>query len=484
MRKRKNTLVFGCVVVCLLMTSCQTTRHIENNTIKPIPESFAHTKDLTNSATIDWRQFFSDTTLIGLIDTALENNLDLLMTLQRIEVARANLRLSKGALFPEISGVGSVSQRKFGRFTMDGAGNRETEITPGRTVPTHLPDYYIGLQTTWEADIWGKLRSKKKAAFARYLGSIEGKNIVLTNLIAEIAIAYYELLSLDTKLEIIRETIRLQEEALAVVTVQKQAAAANELAVQQFEAQLLNFRALEVEILQRITESESRINFLLGRFPQLVVREKSILSKEIFAQIKVGIPSDLLKNRPDIKQAELELVATKADVVSAKRAFYPSLNITGAVGFQAFSTSFLFRSPESLAYTALGTLSAPIINRSAIKAQFKTAHAKQIEALYNYQKTIINGYREVYNEMSNIKNLEQAHNLETKKVAALTQSIEISSELFRTGRANYLEVLITQQNALQSKLELVNTKQQQFNAMVNIYKALGGGWRHTKEQTG
>lgn len=225
MEKFKNTIVFGLVVVCLLMAGCQTTKNIESSAIKPMPESFANTKDSTNSATIDWRQFFSDSALIDLIDIALKNNLDVLMTLQKIEIARTDLRLRKGALLPEISGGGSVSQRRFGRYTMDGAGNRATEITPGHMVPDDLPDYYIGLQTTWEMDIWGKLRNKKKAAFARYLGSIEGKNIVLTNLISEIAITYYELLSLDTELEIIRETIKLQENALSIVTIQKQAAA-------------------------------------------------------------------------------------------------------------------------------------------------------------------------------------------------------------------------------------------------------------------
>ncbi len=477
MKESINKLICGFVAVCLCMAGCQTTKNIESDAIKPMPESFANTKDSTNSATIDWRQFFSDSALIDLIDTALKNNPDVLMTFQKIEIARAELRMRKGALLPEISGGGSVSQRRFGRYTMDGAGNRATEITPGHMVPDDLPDYYIGLQTTWEMDIWGKLRNKKKAAFARYLGSIEGKNIVLTNLISEIAISYYELLSLDTELEIIRETIKLQENALSMVTIQKQAAAANELAVQQFDAQLQHSRALEVETFQRITESKNRINYLLGRFPQPVIRKKSILPKEIPVQVKVGIPSDLLENRPDIKQAEFELMATKADVASAKKAFYPSFNITGAMGFQAFNTSYLFRSPESIAYAAIGSLTVPIINRSAIQAQFKTAQAKQLEALYHYQKTIINGYIEVYNEMNNIKNLELAYNLTTKKVTALTQSIEISSELFKTGRANYLEVLITQQNALQSKLELVSTKQQQFNASVNIYKALGGGWR-------
>ncbi len=477
MKKSIQILVCGFAIISLFTTGCQTTKNAENNTLNPVPESFASATDSTNSATIDWRQFFHDNTLIDLIDAALKNNLDILMALQRIEIARADLRMRKGALFPAISAEGSAAQRRYGRYTMDGAGNRTTDITPGHTVPTDLPDYYIGLQTTWEVDIWGKLRDKKKAAFARYLGSIEGKNVVLTNLISEIAITYYELLSLDTKLEIIGETVKLQENALSIVTVQKQVGASNELAVQQLEAQLLNSRTLEVNVLQRIIVSENRINYLLGRFPQPIIRKKSILPKEIPAQVKIGIPSDLLGNRPDIKQTEFELMATKADVKSARKAFYPSFTITGAMGFQAFNISYLFRSPESIAYTAMGSLTAPLINRSAIQAQFKTAQAKQVEALYNYQKTIINGFVEVYNEMNNIKNLERAHNLTTKKVAALTRSIEVSLELFKTGRANYLEVLITQQNALQSKLELTDIKQQQFNASINIYKALGGGWR-------
>jgi outer membrane protein TolC len=215
----------------------------------------------------------------------------------------------------------------------------------------------------------------------------------------------------------------------------------------------------------------------LGRIPQAIFREKANFISQIPIQVKSGIPSQLLKNRPDIKQAEFELLSTKFNVSAAKAAFYPSFNITGSLGFQSFNTAFLFTSPQSLAYSLLGGLTTPLLNRSAIKAQFNNAKVYQLEAMYNYQKTILNGYIEVSNEISNIKNLQQIQTLKTQEVAALTQSIEISDDLFKSGKATYFEVLMTQNRTLQTKLELVYTKKQQYSATVNIYKALGGGWR-------
>ena len=465
------------ILVSIFYSGCKTPETIVITDRKPMPQSFAETKDSTNSADIKWKDFFADKNLITLIDTALKNNFDVLMTLQKIEIARNDLRLTKGAMLPTVNSNFAYLQRKFGYYTMDDAGNRTTEITPGQIIPTNLPDYFIGLQTNWEIDIWGKLRNKKKAAFSRYLSSVEGTNLVLTNLVSEIAIAYYELIALDNELDIIRETIKLQQDALEIIKVQKDVGAANELAVKQFEAEVLNSQGLEFETLQQITENENKMNFLLGRFPQPIVREKLNFTSQIPAQIKSGIPSQLLKNRPDIKQAEFELLATKFDVRAAKAAFYPSFNITGSLGFQAFNTAFLFTSPQSLAYNLLGSLTTPLLNRSAIKAQFNNAKATQIEAMLNYQKTILNGYVEVSNEVSSIKNLEQIHDRKTKEVEALTQSIDISNDLFKSGRATYFEVLMIQNRSLQSKLELVNTKKRQYNATVNIYKALGGGWR-------
>lgn len=461
----------------ILFTNCKSTKTVQKDLLKPMPETFALSKDSLNSGNINWKEYFTDKNLTSLIDIALTNNIDLLIALQKIETARANLRLSKNAFLPSVSAVGMAAQRKFGLYTMDGAGNITTEITPGRIVPIHLPDYYLGLQTAWEIDVWGKLRNKKKAALARYLGSVEGRNLIITNLISEIANSYYDLLALDNELEIVRETIKLQDDALSIVKIQKQSAYGNELAVKQFEAQSLNSKALEIEVLQEITELENKINFLLGRYPQQINRDKTDFTKAIPIQVKIGIPSDLLKNRPDIRQAEFELVASKADVKAARAAFYPSFNITGGIGFQAFKTGLLFTNPQSMAYSLIGTLVAPLINRSAIKAEFRNANTYQLEALYNYQKSIINGYIEVNNQVSRIKSLEQIQKFKTAETDALIKSIEVSSELFKTGRANYLEVLLTQKNAFITQLELIETKKRQYNAVIDIYKALGGGWK-------
>jgi outer membrane protein, multidrug efflux system len=466
-----------CFLFGLLFTNCKSTKTVQQDMGKPMPDSFASAKDSSNSANANWKQYFSDPDLVGLIDLSLKNNLDMLATLQKIEGARAGVQLRRGALFPTLNANVSFLQRKFGYYTMDDAGNRTTEIEPGKIIPTHLPDYYTGLQTSWEIDVWGKLRNKKKAAFARYLSSVEGKNVVITNLIADVANSYYELLALDNELDIIKETIKLQENAFELSKIQKQAAAVNELAVQQFEAQLLNSKALEFEVSQKITETENKINFLLGRYPQTITRDKTQLNKELPVKATVGIPSDLLKNRPDIRQAEFELIASKADVNAAKAAFYPSLNINGSMGLQAFKAGFLFTNPQSLAYSALGSLIAPLLNRSAIKAEFKSASAYQVETLYNYQKSILNGYVEVYNEVVRINNLSKIVDLKTQEVTILTKAIETSNELFKTGRATYIEVLMTQKGSQQSQLELVNAKKRQYNAVVDIYKALGGGWK-------
>jgi multidrug efflux system outer membrane protein len=234
---------------------------------------------------------------------------------------------------------------------------------------------------------------------------------------------------------------------------------------------------MEYEVQQRITESENKLNFLLGRYPQPVVRDTTVFLDQLPMQVKAGIPSQLLKNRPDIKQAELELYAAKCDVKAAQAEFYPSVSITGMLGFQGFKPSYLFTTPESFVYSAIGELAAPLINRTAIKAEFSKAKAYQLKALYDYQQRILNGYVEVSNEMSGIANLQKMYEQKSKAVDALKNAIDISNDLFSSGKADYLEVLVAQREALDSQLELIEAKKQQFGAVINIYKALGGGWK-------
>lgn len=465
------------VALCLAVVGCKAPQTIAETPSKPVPESFGTSKDTTNMSTVKWNEFFKDPNLVELIDTALKNNQELNITLQEIEIAKNDVRVKKGLLLPTVGLRAGAGLEKVGRYTSQGAGDATTEIKPGVETPDPLPDYTIGAYANWEVDIWKKLRNSKKAAVNRYLATVEGKNFVVTNLIAEVADSYYELLALDSQLDIVKQTIALQSNALEIVKIQKQAARATELAVQKFQAEVLTSKSLEFEILQKIKETENKINFLLARYPEEIKRDKTNFTDLVPATVNSGIPSQLLTNRPDIKKAELELVAAKLDVKVARAEFYPSLDISAAFGVRAFKPAYLFTFPESLLYSVAGDLAAPLINRNAIKAEFKSANARQLQALYNYDRTVLNAYLEVSTQLSKIENLQKGYDLKSQQVDALNRSIDISNDLFKSARVDYFEVLMTQRDALESKLELIETKKEQLNAVVHVYKDLGGGWK-------
>ena len=477
MYKRRIYQGPGLLIIALTFAGCKIPAIVQTTENKTVPQAYNNSQDSTNMATTEWRKFFTDKNLVNLIDTALTRNQELNITLQETEIAKNDIRFRKGPLLPTVGARVGVGLEKVGRYTSQGAGDASTEITPGKEVPDPLMDYTVAAYANWEVDVWKKLRNAKKAAVTRYLSTVEGKNFVLTNLIAEVGNSYYELLALDNQLEIVKQNIELQKNALEIVKVQKEASRATELAVQKFQAEVLKSQSLEFEILQRIKETENRINFLLGRYPQEIKRDKNNFLSLLPATVNSGIPSQLLSNRPDIKQAELELVAAKLDVKVARAEFFPSVGISAALGFQAFKPSYLVTFPESLLYSLAADLGRPLINLNGIKAEFYNANARQLQAMYNYERTILNAYLEVSTQLSNINNLEKSYDLKSKQVDALTRSIDISNDLFKSARADYLEVLMTQRDALESKLELIETKKQQLNAVINIYRDLGGGWK-------
>ncbi|PIF71623.1 TolC family protein [Flavobacterium sp. 2] len=469
--------------ICLTVAGCKAPApEAAITTSTPVPESFgttAPTQDANNNtAALAWKDYFKDQNLVDLIDVALKNNQELNITLQEIEIAKNDIRVKKGLLLPTVGVRAGAGVEKVGRYTSQGAGDASTEIKPGKEMPDPLGDFTISAYANWEVDIWKKLRNSKKAALNRYLATVEGKNFVITNLIAEVADSYYELMALDNQLDIVKQTIKLQTNALEIVKIQKQAARATELGVKKFEAEVLTSQSMEFDILQQIKETENKINFLLGRYPQEIKRTSNTNFLSLLpAVVSSGIPSQLLANRPDVKQAELELVASKLDVKVARAEFYPSLDITAAIGVNAFKPSYLFTMPESLLYSLAGDLVAPLINRNAIKAEFASANARQLQALYNYDRTVLNAYLEVSNQLSKIQNLQKGYDLKSKQVDALNTSIDVSNDLFKSARVDYFEVLMTQRDALEAKLELVDTKKEQLNAAVHVYRDLGGGWK-------
>ncbi|MCE7039036.1 TolC family protein [Dyadobacter sp. CY312] len=466
----------GITFLALVYTGCSVPALIQKKENKVLPVSYSSTQDSTNTGKVNWKNYFTDPYLTALIDSSFANNQELNITMQEIEISRQEIRARKGEYLPFVGLGGGAGVEKRGRYTNIGASEATTDIKPGKETPEFLPDFQIGAYARWEVDIWHKLRNARKAAVSRYLSSVDGRNFMVTNLISEIANSYYELLALDSQLAIIQQNIEIQNNALKIVRLEKEATRVTELAVRRFEAQVLHTQNLQYDIKQRITVTENRINFLLGRYPQPVLRSREDFVNQMPNVMQAGIPSQLLENRPDVKQAENELAAAKLDIEVAKANFYPSLSLSAGLGLRAFSPAYIAKLPESLIASLAGDLVGPLINKNAIKAQYATANAKQIQAVYNYEKTVLNAYIEVANELSNISNLANSYDTKSKEVQALTQSTNISNALFRSARADYMEVLLTQRDALESKFDLIETKMKQMNATVNIYRALGGGW--------
>lgn len=442
-----------------------------------LPERFPGAGEavVTNVPPLGWREFFRDPALSELIATALTNNQELNIILQEVGAAKAETEARKGALFPFVTLGGKAGAERASKNTRDGAVEENLDIQPGRKFPDPLPNYGVSADLDWEVDIWRKLRNERDAAIQRYLATREGRSYAVTHLVSEVAESYYELLSLDAQLAIFGQMVEVQQQALESVRLKKAAARVTELAVRRFEAEVLKNRSRLFAVRQQITETENRINFLTGRLPQPIPRRDESFDLASLAALSGGLPADLIRNRPDVRQAEHKLTAAGLEVKAAAARFYPSLNLSAALGLESFTLGSPILAKENLAYGAAANLAGPLINRSAIRAAYKGAQAEQVAAVYRYQETVLKAYVDVVNGLSRIGNLGQEYQLKAEQVQALTDSASLSSQLFDSARADYTEVLLTQREALEAKLELIETKRNQLAALVRTYKAVGGG---------
>jgi multidrug efflux system outer membrane protein len=479
-RKPMQMATVGCLAI--MMQACSIPVLMTKQAEKTLPASYANVAqdnkpEEENTAKANWKDFFEDANLTSLIDIALVNNKEVNIMLQRISIAQNEIQARKGEYLPFVSFGAGAEAGKVGQYTRNGAVEESLEIKEGKSFPEPLANYQFGLYSRWELDVWKKLRNATKVAATEYMASIEGKNFLLTNLVAEIANSYYELIALDNQMENLEQNIRIQQNALEVTKQLQQYARATSLAIKRFDAEVKKNESRRYVIKQRIVETENRINFLLGRTPQPIQRASAGFIDIQPKLVQAGMPSQLLQNRPDIRKAELELAATDLNIKVARANFYPSFAMRAGIGFEAFNPKYLLTTPESLIYSLAGDIMAPLVNRNAITAAYKNANAQQVQAAYDYEQTIINAYSEVSSQLSNIDNLDKNYQLKSAQVATLTDSVDVANQLFKATRAEYLEVLLTQREALEAKSELIDTKQKQMSAMVNLYKALGGGWR-------
>lgn len=442
-----------------------------------LPDRFVQTADTVTSADVDWRTFYGDTLLAALIDSALRNNKELNIVAQEIAIAGNEVDARGGDYLPFVTLGANAGVEKSGRYTRNGAVEEQLEVRPGERFPEPLPTYTIGASMSWEVDIWRKLRNAQDASSMRLLATIEGTRYLVTQVVSELASSYYELMALDNLLDAIDANNALLRRALLIVEQQKIAAKATELAVRKFDAEVQRNEGRRFDVLQRIVETENRINVLLGRYPQRVPRSSQRFLATNPDTVHAGVPSRLLEHRTDVRRAELEMKAADLDIDVAKAEFYPSLNIMAGFGYQAFNARYIVTSPESMIYNLAGELLMPVINRAAIKAAYFSAGARQVQAAYSYEQTVLTAYVEVANQLSKRENLRNRYERITRQVDALTTSVDIANNLFLSARADYMEVLMTQRDALEAKMELIETKLRQMQAHVDVYRALGGGWK-------
>lgn len=450
--------------------------------LRELPANFGPGDDgaqdaaVPDAADVAWREYFADPQLRALIEAALAGNQELSIRVQQVLMAQYEVMARQGEYRPRVDAFAGIGVEKVGEVTSQGVSDAVNGV------PEDLGDFRLGLAASWEVDIWHRLRDLKDAASARYLASVEGRNFLVTGLVGEIASSYYELTALDSQLAVLDRNIAIQQDALEVVRLEKQAARVTQLAVQRFEAEVLKNQSKRYDLAQRIVETENRINFLVGRAPQPIERDSAQFSDSLPPFTRAGVPAHLLENRPDIRQAELQLQAARLDVSAARARFYPSLSIEAGVGYESYEANELFQTPESLFYRVAGGLVAPIFNRRGIRAEYFVTIAEQWKATREFEQTLLRAYIEVANQLAMLGNLAQAYDLQSRQVELLEESIDVSAVLFRSARADYMEVLLTRRDALEAEMERIETRLRQKLALVNVYRALGGGWRSAEDQ--
>lgn len=432
------------------------------------------TSGIENSALSGIDDFFKDPTLKLLIEEALGGNQELKILGENIQIANNDVQAKRGAYFPFFNIGTGAGLDVPSRFTRIGAVDSNLDILPGQPFPNPLPDFLVAANFSWQLDIWRQLRNARDAAIYRYFGTAEGRNYVVTRLVSEVADNYFQLMALDKKLENLDMTIALQEKSLEFSKAKKDAGRGTELPVQRFQAEVHRNHSEKLIIKQEIVQIENRINFLLGRNPTPIERKSAGFFDLNLQALKLGVPSDLLQNRPDIRQAEREMEAAGLDIKVARARFFPSLIINGNVGYDVFNPKYFFV-PEAIFANVAGNLVAPLLNKKAIRAEYQNANAKQLQALYNYQRVTLTAYIEVINRVSMVEFYRNSIEIKKRQIEALEASVDTATKLFNNARAEYLDVLYAQRDMMDARMVLIETKRQQLSAVVNAYQALGGG---------
>ncbi|HMH22393.1 MAG TPA: efflux transporter outer membrane subunit [Puia sp.] len=429
------------------------------------------TSDTSSIANIEWKQFFTDTTLQSLISRGVAYNYDLQLALRRIDIAQQQVKQAKLSLLPSLSLQIAAQTSIPSKNSLNGISLNSFLGT------SHIEDYNLSGSLSWEVDIWGKIRRQKEATIAQYLQTYEGAKAVQTQLVANIAQGFYNLLMLDAQMGIARRNLALSDSTLLVTRLQRDAGEVTTLAVEQAESQRLSTAVLIPQIEQAIAIQENALSVLTGENPGVISRPVSLGDLGLPESLPTGLPAAILSRRPDVRASEMALIAANAQVGVATGSLYPTLVISAQGGLNSFKASDWFSIPGSLFGNLVGGITQPIFQQRKLKTQLEIAKIQREQSVIQFKQSVLTAVGEVSDALVRVDKLRQQQSITAAQVDTLHHAIQNAQLLFRSGLANYLEVITAQASSLQAELSLADIRRQELSSVVDLYRSLGGGWK-------
>ncbi|UFH34806.1 efflux transporter outer membrane subunit [Flavobacterium acetivorans] len=465
--KNKIYRVALLAVTATLMQSCFVAKDYKRPELKT--ESLYRNEvvatDTTSLANVSWDKIFTDPVLQGYIQKGLQNNLDIRIAIQNLAAAEATMKQGKAGYFPTLSAGADWTHQELSRNSQFGALLKDRSTDQFQMTGT----------LSWEADIWGKIRSNKRAANAAYLQTTAVNQAIKTQLIATIATTYYQLLSVDAQIKVAEKTLINRNQSVETILALKDAGSVTEVGVKQTEAQKYATEIIIADLKNNIIFLENTMSVLLGE-PSAKIARTTFESQTIQPNITLGVPANLLRNRPDVIAAEYNLITNFEMTNVAKSGFYPTLKVTATGGLQSIDLKEWF-SANSIFANVITGLTQPIFNQRQVKTKYEVAKANQEKAYLQFEQSLLTAGKEVSDALAQYNNETYKIKVREKQVDALLKAADFSDELLTYGLANYLEVLTSKNDALNAELSLVDNKFQQYKAIIQLYRALGGGWQ-------
>lgn len=470
MKRIKN--IFLAIILAVIAVSCVTKVAYKEPDLQ-LPEEFRFTAtaDTASIANLEWKQFFSDPILQNLIEKGITHNYDLQIALKQVASSQEKLKQAKYLQYPDVGFGVSGQISKPSKNSMNG---QSLNLFLGKN---YVEDYNAAFNLSWEADIWGKIKNQQEVSRMQYLQTYEATKAIQTQVVAAIAQGYYNLLMLDKQMDIAKSNLELSTNTLSITQKMWDSGDTTSLGVQQATAQKQSTELLITQLEQNIAIQENALSVLVGENPNTINRTIEMSDTSLPQSISTGLPAAMVSRRPDVRQQELVLLESNSLVGIAQANMYPSLKITANGGVNSFKIDNWFQIPASLFGSVLGGLTQPIFQKRQLKTDLAVAKLQREKNVLAFRQSVLNAVGEVSDALVSNESLKVQEQKATEQVQTLKEGIKSAQMLYKGGMANYLEVITAQGNSLQAELNLASVKRQRLSSIVDVYRALGGGWK-------